>query len=224
MEGLEVTTYFFANSYIYIMTTLIEILENKIVAIIRGAEPSDILDIARVLYDGGIRLLEITLNSADAIKMIEKITVQHGDKMVIGAGTVLNADSALAAIAAGAKFIISPTTDEKTIQVTRESGAVSIPGAYTPTEILTAWKLGGDIIKIFPAPGPEYVKDILAPLSPVPVMPTGGITVNNIKSYQEAGAVAFGVGSSLVNTKQKITDQYLKHITDAARAFVKAIH
>ena len=205
------------------MTTLSEILEHKIIAIIRGAEPSEVLNIANALYEGGIRLIEVTLNSTDALKVIEKITTSIGEKIVVGAGTVLNADSAYAAISAGAKFIIAPSTDEKTIQLTKQSGAVSIPGAFTPTEILVAWKYGGDIIKLFPAPAPEYLKDILAPLNPIPIMPTGGVNLQNIRSYRDAGAVAYGIGSSLVDTKQKITEVYLRQITKNAQQFITAI-
>ena len=205
------------------MTTLSEILDKKIVAIIRGAEPSDMLNIANALYEGGIRLMEITLNSTDALKVIEKLSVQLENKIIIGAGTVLNADAAYKAINSGAKFIIAPSTDEKTIQITKESGAVSIPGALTPTEILTAWKLGGDIIKVFPASGPVYLKDILAPLSPIPLMPTGGVNLKNINAYHQAGAVAFGIGSSLVDTSEKMTDNYLQQITRQARELIMAI-
>lgn len=217
------TTHFFANSYIYNMTTLAEILENKIIAIIRGAEPSDMLHMANALYEGGIRLMEITLNSTDALKVIEKLALQIGEKIIIGAGTVLHPDEANRAINAGAKFIISPSTDEKTIQSTKQSGAVSIPGAFTPTEIVCAYKYGGDIIKLFPATAPQYLKDILAPLSSIPVMPTGGVNLRNIRAYQEAGAVAFGIGSSLIDTKQKVTDAYLQQITRHAREFVMAV-
>jgi len=206
------------------LNTLNEILEHKLVAIIRGAEPGDLLRIAIALQEGGIKLIEITLNSPDALKMIEKLSAELAGKMSIGAGTVLNAEAARAAISAGAKFIISPVVDEKTIRITKEAGVVSIPGAYSPTEILLAHNYGGEIIKLFPASqGAQYMKDILAPLSHIRIMPTGGITLQNIRAYHDAGAVAFGIGTALVNTGKKVNEIYLSEITSNARQFVEAI-
>ena len=166
------------------MSVLNKILEHKIVAIIRGAEPGDVIKIINALYDGGIRVLEITMNSQDALSVIERINKEAGNKLLIGAGTVLDAKTAKDAIAAGAKFIISPSFDPDTIDTTKKYGAVSIPGAFTATEILAAYKAGGDIIKIFPASvGVQYIKDIRGPLPHIPLMPTGGIHLENIGSY-----------------------------------------
>jgi len=205
------------------MTALSQILENKIVAIIKGADPADVLKIANALYEGGVNVLEITLNSANALSVIEELANKMAGKMLIGAGTVLDASTAKAAIEAGAKFIISPDTNIETIQITKRYGAVSIPGAYTATEIVNAYIIGGDIIKIFPAPGPAYIKDIRGPLSHILLMPTGGINLENILEFKNAGAVAFGVGTALVDTKRKITGEYLKQITENACRFVQAV-
>src|SRR5260370_41844441 len=138
------------------MTVLSQILENKIVAIIRGADPADVLKIANALRQGGVNVLEITLNSSNALAAIKELTDKLGDKMFIGAGTVLNGDTAKIAIEAGAKFIISPNVNIETIQITKQYKAISIPGAYTPTEIVSAYTNGGDIIKIFPASNANY--------------------------------------------------------------------
>ncbi len=205
------------------MSTLSKILEHKIVAIIRGLDPRDMLKVAGALYDGGIRILEITMNSEQPIAAIDEVARAFGDQLVIGAGTVLDPETAGAAVSAGAKFILSPVVALDVIHAAKYLGVVSIPGAYTPSEIYTAYTSGADIIKVFPATSPSYIKDIKGPLPQIPLLPTGGITVENIKDFKQAGAVGFGIGSSLINTKREITEAYLAEITNNARAFVDAI-
>lgn len=206
------------------MNTLTRILDHKIISILRGAKPEDTVKIAKALRDGGIRLIEITLNSPNALQSIERVSQAVGDEMVVGAGTVLDPETARAAILAGAKFILSPTVNIETIKMTKRYGAVSIPGAFTPTEILTAYEHGGDIIKVFPARmGPSYLQDVHGPLSHIPLLPTGGVTLANISEFQKAGAVGFGIGSSLVDTKQELNEEYLKALTQRAESFVSAI-
>jgi len=205
------------------MNSLTHILSNKIVAIIRGINPNDVLPIAKALHEGGVKSLEITLNSPKALTVIEEVAGEMGDKILVGAGTVLDAESARAAISAGAKFIISPIVDAKTIKLTRRYGAVSIPGAYTPTEIVSAYSNGGDIIKVFPASSAGYIKDVRGPLSHIPIMPTGGIKIDNIAEFQKAGGIAFGIGSSLVDSKKEVTEEYLQQLTDKAKRFVAAL-
>jgi 2-dehydro-3-deoxyphosphogluconate aldolase/(4S)-4-hydroxy-2-oxoglutarate aldolase len=205
-------------------TTLQEILENKIVAILRGVRPDAVPEVAAALHAGGIRCLEITLNSPDALAVIRDLAVRLGDRLLVGAGTVLDAAEARAAIDAGARFIISPALDLPTIQITKQAQAVSIPGAFTATEILTAYKNGADIIKVFPASvGVGYFRDLRGPLPHIPLMPTGGVNLENITDYQKAGAVAFGIGSALVDGKQPVTDEYLRRLTDTARKFSNAV-
>lgn len=206
------------------MKTKQQILEHQIVSIIRGAKPSEVADIAEALYKGGVRLLEITLNSDNAFEVIKKISARFENKMLIGAGTVLSVEDVLQVIDCGAKFIISPSVDFDVIKTTKEKGAVSLPGAYTPTEIVNAYKAGADFIKVFPASTPKYIKELRGPLSHIPLMPTGGITLENIAEFQNAGAVAFGIGTSLVDTKKQITDAYLNEITKKAELFTKAIN
>lgn len=207
------------------MSTLSQILETKIVAIIRGANPKDVLQIANALQKGGIKALEITINSPKALSVIEEASDEFGQNMLIGAGTVLDAETARAAITAGAKFIISPIVDIETIKMTKRYGIVSIPGAYTPTEIVTAYANGGDIIKVFPASaGAAYIKDIRGPLAHILLMPTGGVTLENIREYQKAGSVAFGIGSALVNAKNEINQDYLRQLTDKARKYIEAVN
>lgn len=206
------------------MNTLSSILENKIVAIIRGAHPKDVLKISKALYEGGVKNLEITMNSPKALSVIEEVSDELGDQVLVGAGTVLDAETARAAILAGASFILSPTVDIETIKMTRKYGAVSIPAAFTPTEILSAYENGGDIIKVFPATlGPSYIKDIRGPLPQIPLLPTGGVDLSNIQEFMKIGAVGCGIGSALVNTKHEITDEYLVQLTEKARQFVSAV-
>jgi 2-dehydro-3-deoxyphosphogluconate aldolase/(4S)-4-hydroxy-2-oxoglutarate aldolase len=201
------------------------ILQNKIVAIVRGIEPSDVIKIAHALLAGGVNTMEVTLNSSGALSVITQLIKEMKNKMLIGAGTVLNATMANEAIDAGACFIISPIVDEETIKATKKRGAVSIPGAYTPTEIYKAFSMGGEIIKVFPASSSvNYIKEVRAPLPQIPLMPTGGITMHNIQEFKKAGAVAFGIGGSLVDAKQIITEEYLQKITGTAKQFIQLVN
>ncbi len=205
------------------MLPLEYILEHKIVAILRGIHAGDVLTIASALYEGGIKLVEVTLNSPDALSVIEQLSHTFENKMLIGAGTVLTVTDARSAIDAGAHFLISPTLDIDVIKTAKDYVVVSIPGAYTPTEIYKAYKNGADIVKVFPAQNPEYIKHILAPLNHIPLMPTGGVNINNISAFQKAGGSAFGIGSSLVNNKEKVDDLFLQSLVSKAKNFVEAI-
>ncbi len=207
------------------MSALSKIQKHRIVAIVRGAAPAETLKIARALADGGIRILEITLNSPNAYAAIEEVSGQMGKELLVGAGTVMDARSARKAIAAGASFILSPTLDKETIRATKKHGAVSLPGAFTATEILAAYNYGGDIIKVFPASsvGPKYFKELRGPMPYIPLMPTGGISAANIREYRDAGVVAFGIGGALVDTSREMTTAYLKEVTEKAKKLVETI-
>ncbi|MGD6767884.1 bifunctional 4-hydroxy-2-oxoglutarate aldolase/2-dehydro-3-deoxy-phosphogluconate aldolase [Mammaliicoccus lentus] len=208
------------------MDTLNTIKETKIIAIIRNAKPDDILPIVKSLYKSGIRAIEITMNSPKALESIELVATEMKDKVVVGAGTVLDAESARLAILSGATFILSPTLNKETIQMTKKYGAVSIPGALSPTEILDAYEYGGDIIKVFPTTsmGPEYIKDLQGPLPQIPLLPTGGIDLNNIEQFMKDGAVGVGLGSSLVNTKLEANEEYYKNLEETAKQFSDIVH
>lgn len=202
-----------------------QIKDNGIVAVIRGAKPENIVSIAKALKEGGVKTLEITVETPKVLKLIEEVSTELGDEVIVGAGTVLDPETARAAIMAGAKFIFSPTVNVDTIKLTKRYGVISIPGALTPTEILTAYENGADIIKVFPANafGPSYLKDIHGPLPQIPLMPTGGINLNNAQDYILAGAVALGVGSSLVNTKKEMNQTTLLELKDKAFQFVQLV-
>ena len=206
------------------MSVLSHILHHKLVAIIRGIQSGDVLPVAHALYKGGFRTLEITLNSPGALAAIETVAHQLQGRVVVGAGTVLDAASAKAAISSGAEFIISPSLDIDTIQQTKSLGKVSIPGAFTATEIFQAYKNGGDIIKVFPASiGADYIRDLKGPFPQIPLMPTGGIHLKNIRDFQLAGAAAFGIGSALVNAKEPVTDVSLQALMARAGQFIQAV-
>ena len=205
------------------MTTLSQITVHKIVAILRGIKADDVLKIAGALSDGGVKIIEVTLNSPNALLVIEQLNSAYGNQLLVGAGTVLDVSDAKAAIAAGAKFLISPNVDIAVIKAAKDAGILSIPGAFTPTEIVTAHNNGADIVKVFPAPDAAYIKNILAPLNHIKLMPTGGINLTNIKSFKDAGATAFGIGSSLVNNQSIIDETYLQQLTIKAGNFIAAI-
>ena len=205
------------------MSTLSQILEHKIIAIVRGVEPADVLRVAEAIYAGGIRLLEVTMNSSEPLAVIKEVSAKMGDKMIIGAGTVLDAATTREAVAAGARFILSPILEPEVIKTARELGVVSIPGAYTATEVYAAYKQGADMIKVFPATSAAYIKDISAPLPKMHLLPTGGITPENIRDFQKAGAAGFGIGSALVNANTAVTPEYLQQLAIKAQQFIRAI-
>lgn len=199
------------------------ILENKLVAILRGVPTAQLEKVVEAIYRGGIRVLEITLNTEDALRQIKSISEKFSGKMLIGAGTVLDLEGARAAKDAGAKFLISPGLDEEVVRMSKEQGLVAIPGAFTPTEVMRAHKAGADIVKIFPVSNAEYIRNISAPLNGIKMMPTGGVNLSNIKQFKEAGAVAFGIGSALVTKTSVVDDDFLAAIDSRARALVAAI-
>ncbi len=208
------------------MNILSEILDHKIIAIIRGSKADDVLSIARALTQGGIKLIEITMNSPKALSVIEEVSYELGEGTIVGAGTVLDPQTARNALIAGAKFILSPNVDTETIKMTKRYGAISIPGAFTPTEILKAFGDGGDIIKVFPAScvGPTYIKDIKGPLPQIPLLATGGINLDNISSYIKNGSAGVGLGSDLVNSKVTVNEKYLNELTEKAIKFVNKVN
>lgn len=203
------------------MNKLEELKKRKLVAVIRGARPDQIVPIARALKEGGIRTLEITVETPKVCDLIEKVKDELGDEIIVGAGTVLDPETARATIMAGAEFIFSPTVNVETIKMAKRYGVISIPGALTPTEILTAYEHGADIIKVFPADalGIGYFKNVKGPLPHIPLMPTGGVNLDNLASYLKAGAVAAGLGGSLINPTKLNFDEDYAALTETAKRF-----
>jgi 2-dehydro-3-deoxyphosphogluconate aldolase/(4S)-4-hydroxy-2-oxoglutarate aldolase len=175
---------------------------DRLVPVVRAPSSDSALNIVEALLEGGISTLELTMTVPGAIDVIREISKRFGDKTVLGAGTVLDSETALACAAAGAQFIVSPGFDRATVAACNQSGICVAPGALTPTEVLIAWREGADIVKIFPCDamgGASYIKSIKAPLPHIPLMPTGGVTLENLVEFLRAGATAVGVGSNLAN-------------------------
>lgn len=202
------------------MTTAVldQINRTKIVAILRGDYRGEWLAYAEALLRGGVPVMEVTLNSPGALDGIAAIKARFGDRVALGAGTVLTADEAKAAVEAGATFLVAPDTDESVIAVAKTHNVAVIPGAYTPTEVKQAHNLGADMVKLFPAQTPAYLKAVRAPLSHIPLMATGGVSVENAADFLQAGAAALGIGSFL--TKPTLTPD---DVAGRAARFVAAV-
>ncbi len=207
-----------------------KILKEKIIVIVRGVGKNNILPFAKAVCEGGVRVIELTYDASNPEKDQEnaeniKMLVDYfGDKMLIGAGTVIRENQVELTKKAGGSFIISPDTNENIIKKTCELNMVSIPGALTPTEIQTAHLAGADFVKLFPVSifGPQYVKDVKAPLSHIRILAVGGINEKNISDYLAAGAVGFGIGSNIVNKKLIETEDF-NGITELTKKFLKAL-
>jgi 2-dehydro-3-deoxyphosphogluconate aldolase/(4S)-4-hydroxy-2-oxoglutarate aldolase len=203
---------------------LAEILASGIVAVIRAQSKDQLPGLAAALLEGGVPAIEVTMSTPKALAGIEALADSLGDRAIVGVGTVLDAHTARDAIAAGAQFVVSPVLDEEIIATTKRYGKISVPGAFTPTEILRAWTLGADVVKVFPSTslGPQYLKDLLAPMPQLRLTPTGGVDLKNAPDWIKAGAACLGVGSSLV-TKDALAKNDWPTVTATAKAFVQAV-
>ena len=201
--------------------TVARVLETKIVAVVRAPSPDVVMDICNALADGGVDVLEITFTVPDALDLIRQVRDTLGDRICLGAGTVLDPETCRAAILAGAEFVVSPTLNLDLIRLCKRYDKAVMPGAFTPTEILTAWEAGADIVKVFPADvgGPAYFKAIRGPLPQVRLMPTGGGNLATAQAFLDAGAVALGAGSSLV-PKDAVASGDMGRITEIAKKFI----
>ena len=175
--------------------------ETGVVAVIRTQDGGELVSICEALVAGGVLAVEITMTSPGALEAIYQASKVLGGKAIIGAGSVLDGETARAALLAGADFLVSPVLRQDVITMAKRCGKIVIPGAFSPSEILTAWEAGADVVKVFPATklGPEFFKDIRGPLPQVKLTPTGGVNLGNLGQFLQAGAVFVGVGSALVN-------------------------
>jgi len=201
-----------------------QVADAGVVAVIRAKSKDQLVGITQALLAGGVPAIEVTMSTPKAIAGIELLADAFGDKAVIGVGTVIDAATARDAIAAGAHFVVSPVFDQSIVETTIRYGKISIPGAFTPTEILRAWSSGADVVKVFPSTvlGPSYFRDILAPLPQLRLTPTGGVDQKNAGDWIKAGAMFVGAGSSLVSKDALAKDDW-PAITAAAKLFVEAI-
>jgi 2-dehydro-3-deoxyphosphogluconate aldolase/(4S)-4-hydroxy-2-oxoglutarate aldolase len=195
-----------------------------IVAVIRIQDGSRLRAVVDALAAGGITALEVTMSVPRAIDLIGEIAPTLPEGFVFGAGTVVDPDTARAAVRAGARFIVSPVFRPAVIEASHAEGAAAMPGCFSPTEILAAWDAGADVVKVFPATalGPAYFKDLHGPMPQVRLMPTGGVSLENAPDWIRAGAVAIGVGGALVDAKLVAAGNYAA-ITDRARRFVERV-
>ena len=212
------------------MSTLEKIREHKFIAIFRHIPKEYARQAARAVFDGGVRLFEITFNPSsettkeDTKEIIKAVKEELGDAVSVGAGTVISLEYAKAAKEAGAEFIVSPCTKPEVIKYTKEQGMISIPGAYTPTEIVNAYDLGADSVKVFPVMPTEaaYLKLVMSPLSHIPFIPTGGINPDTVKEFMATGAIAVAAGATLV-TKALVESGSYDVITENARRHIEKL-
>ena len=200
------------------------ILNPGIVAIIRADSSEQLIDAAAALHEGGVTGMEITMTTPNALQVISDVCKKFGDKVLVGVGSVLDTETARLAILAGAEFVVTPITRPEVIGLCNRYGKPIASGAYTPTECMTAHESGADFVKLFPADqvGPTHIKNILAPMPMLRIIPTGGVTVETAASFIKAGCVVLAAGSSLVS-KDVLKNADWKKLTETAAAFVAAI-
>jgi 2-dehydro-3-deoxyphosphogluconate aldolase/(4S)-4-hydroxy-2-oxoglutarate aldolase len=204
---------------------LARIAEIGVVPVVRARSADEALRAIDAICAGGVNVIEITMTVPDALGVIEAVASQRGSEVVVGAGTVLDADRARACVDAGAQFVVSPALDLPTIEYCRQSAVAVMPGTLTPSEIVTAWRAGADVIKIFPCGsvgGAGYIKALKAPLPEIPLMPTGGVSITTAADFIRAGAFALGVGSDLVDV-DAIARGNAALVTERARVYLHLV-
>lgn len=201
------------------------LLEHGIIAIVRAdSGGDDLVRVVEAVAEGGVRCIEVTMTTPGALECIETASKKlAGADVLLGVGSVLDAETCRLAILAGAQYVVSPVTSEPIIRMAHRYGRPALPGAFTPTEIFNAWEQGGDLIKVFPSSvgGADYIKAVRAPMPQIPLVPTGGVDVDNIKDFIAAGSAALGVGGNLVS-KKLVDSKDFKGLTANARKFAEA--
>jgi 2-dehydro-3-deoxyphosphogluconate aldolase/(4S)-4-hydroxy-2-oxoglutarate aldolase len=200
------------------------VLESGIVAVIRAESPDLLVDVAEALVAGGVEVMEVTFTVPRATKVLERVSEKLGSRILLGAGTVLDPETARTAILSGAEFIVSPAVNVDVIELCRRYSKLVMPGALTPTEVVTAWQAGADIVKIFPSEltGPKYIKALSAPLPQIRMMPTGGVNLETAEEFLKAGSCALGIGGSLVEPKA-VASGDMGRIESLARQYVEIV-
>jgi 2-dehydro-3-deoxyphosphogluconate aldolase/(4S)-4-hydroxy-2-oxoglutarate aldolase len=198
--------------------------QSRLVAIMRHTEPSAAIHTVEALLEGGVCAVEVTFNSRGVLDMLRSIGAHFGERVLLGAGTVLDLAAAEQALEAGARFIVSPHTDVGLVRTLAGRGVPTIPGALTATEVVSAWQAGASMVKLFPAGsvGIGYLKDLRGPLNDIPLLPTGGVTLQNAAEFMRAGAWGLGVGSALVDTHLVASGDFAE-LTRRARGFAQAV-
>lgn len=203
---------------------LARVFDTGLVAILRAPSGQRLADVAEALLAGGVEVIEVTFTVPFAHRVVEQVADRIGDKILLGAGSILDTETARAAMLAGAEFIVSPTVNLEVIEMCRRYAKPVMPGAMTPTEVLTAWQAGADIVKVFPSEvtGPAHLKAIHGPLPQIPLMPTGGVNLQTVADFLRAGACALGVGGALAPASAVAAGDLTK-IESTARQFVAAV-
>ncbi len=206
------------------MSDLQRVLDGGIVAIIRATSGDQLVNVARALYEGGIDVIEVTFTVPNVLEILAAVRKDLGKKILLGAGTVLDPETCRAALLAGAEFIVSPSVNLDVIKLCKRYGKLVMPGAFTPTEIVTAWEAGADIVKLFPADcvGPNYLKALRGPLPQVRILPTGGVDLKTLPDFFKAGACAVGLGGQLVE-KAAVESGNMTRIRDLAAQYVALV-
>ena len=200
------------------------LLTPGIIAIIRADSSEQLVAVAEALLAGGVTAMEVTMTTPNALKVIAEVTARFGDKVLMGVGSVLDPETCRAAILAGAEFVVTPVTKPEVIGMCHRYGKPIASGAFTPTECLLAQESGADFVKLFPAElaGPKYIRNLLAPLPMLQIIPTGGVTPETAAEFLDAGCVALGAGSSLVS-KEILASRDWRRLVGRAEDFVKAV-
>ncbi|MCA9079085.1 MAG: bifunctional 4-hydroxy-2-oxoglutarate aldolase/2-dehydro-3-deoxy-phosphogluconate aldolase [Planctomycetaceae bacterium] len=198
------------------------VLDSGLVAIIRAPSGEQLVEVAEALLAGGIDVIEVTFTVPGVLEIIKEVRAKLGDRILLGAGTVLDPETARAAILAGAEFLVTPTVNVDVIKMCHRYDKLVMAGGFTPTEILTAWEAGADVVKVFPAEigGPAYLKTLHGPLPQVRLLPTGGVHLDTLADFVNAGACAVGLGSALVE-KSALANRDMQRVEQMARSFVE---
>src|SRR5919109_4329643 len=205
-------------------TQLRQVLDSGIVAVVRSPDSQQLVEVARALADGGVNVVEITMTVPDALDVVRQVRQTLGERLLLGAGTILDPETARAALLAGAEYLVAPTVNLEVIKLCQRYDKLVMPGAFTPTEILTAWEAGADIVKVFPAEvvGPAFFKAMRGPLPQIRVMPTGGVDLTTASAFLQAGACCLGVGGQLVEPAAVAAGDF-KRIRELAQQYVSAV-
>jgi 2-dehydro-3-deoxyphosphogluconate aldolase/(4S)-4-hydroxy-2-oxoglutarate aldolase len=200
------------------------VLDSGIVAVVRSPDSQQLVEAAKALADGGVNVVEITMTVPDALDVVRQVRNALGDRLMLGAGTILDAETCRAALLAGAEYIVAPTLNLEVIRQCRRYNKLVMPGAFTPSEILAAWEAGADIVKVFPADvvGPAFFKAMRGPLPQIRLMPTGGVDLTTAAAFLKAGACCLGVGGQLVEPRA-VAEGNFNRIRDLARQYVAIV-
>jgi 2-dehydro-3-deoxyphosphogluconate aldolase/(4S)-4-hydroxy-2-oxoglutarate aldolase len=204
--------------------TLSRLVDSGVVAVLRGVEADQLIEITEALREGGVTAVEITADTPNVAEKLSEVAGSFDDEVVVGTGTVLDSETARTTLMAGAEFVVSPSLHEDVIETCNRYGAVTAPGVMTPTEAIRGYEAGADFVKVFPAKtvGPAHLGAMKGPLGQIPMMPTGGVGPDNAADYIDAGAFAVGAGGSLVDYDAAERGDY-DEITETAREFVQVV-